>query len=158
MKAVPDTHETASATAQITHDPERLAALCEMWKAEHKSVWLTLAGYSMAPSLLPKTRLKIECGCEPASLREGDILAFRREGRLVVHRLFAITGGEPVRYVCKGDGNDQCDEPVEAAAIVGRVVETRPPAFLTLLRKRIGHLLVRYRRRRAQAASREVVS
>lgn len=138
---------TAGAAADVTDDPTRLAALCEIWKAEHKAAWLTLKGYSMAPTLLPGTRLLVECGCEDKSLREGDILAFHSEGRLLIHRLYAITSDEPARYICKGDGNEQCDDAVEASAIVGRVVKTRPPVFLTLLRKRLGHMLLILRRR-----------
>jgi signal peptidase I len=136
-----------SSAAQITRDPRRLEALCELWKCASRSVWLTLTGYSMAPTLLPGTRLKVRCGVPVEKLSIGEIIVVRENDRLVIHRLVEIAKGEPGRYVCKGDNNPERDPPVTSKHIVGRVTEVRPPAALTRLRKRLGHLLLSYRRR-----------
>jgi signal peptidase I len=138
-----------SVAVEITRDPRRLEALCELWKGANRSVWLTLSGYSMAPTLLPGTRLKVRCGIAPSSLGVGEIVVFRNEDSLVIHRLVAVGNGEPKRYTCKGDNNPDCDTPITGDRIIGRVVEIRPPAALTRLRKRLGHLLLSYRRRAA---------
>ncbi|HEX5322244.1 MAG TPA: S24/S26 family peptidase [Capsulimonadaceae bacterium] len=134
----------------LTHDPARLEALCALWKAAKSTVWLTLAGYSMAPTLPPGTRLKVTCG-EPAedNIAVGDILVVRDQGSLVIHRLVEIAES-PKRYICKGDGNPHRDPPASEEMVVGRVVETRLPGALTRLRKRVGHFL--RERKRAAAA------
>lgn len=136
-----------SCAAEITRDPRRLEALCELWKGANRSVWLTLTGYSMAPTLLPATRLKVRCGTPVEKLSVGEIIVFRHDDRLVIHRLVAIERGEPTRFLCKGDNNPGTDTPITAEKIVGRVSEIRHPAALTRLRKRLGHLLLSYRRR-----------
>lgn len=157
MRVTVQNEPSESAAAGITRDPARLAALCELWKAARRPVWLTLAGYSMAPTLLPGTKVKLDCGCRVEDCAQGDILAFRHGGSLIIHRLTTITGDTPALYICKGDGNPHYDEPVEADAIVGKVVETQPPAVWIRLRKTIGHLLYRYRRRSLARAGRGAV-
>lgn len=151
MRVAIENQETSSAAA-VARDPARLAALCELWKAAERAVWLTLAGYSMAPTLLPGTRVLLDCSCRPESAAIGDILAVRRDSALVIHRLVEIAEGSPPRFICQGDANSWRDDPVEAHAIVGKVVQARPPALLVRMRKRIGHLLRVYRRRAADSA------
>jgi len=93
---------------------------------------ISVTGGSMSPSL--KNGDCVAVRREDAYL-PGDIVVFRQNGGLTVHRLLWQAGG---RAVCKGDSNLFREE-VSAEDILGKVIEIRsgdvrfPPAYGPLL-------------------------
>ena len=73
----------------------------------------------MWPLIAPTTTLLLHPVGEHR-LRAGDIIAFELGGRLVIHRLYAITPRG--RLICKGDWRTHLDPPLQPAQIWGRVV------------------------------------
>lgn len=111
--------------ASVARGPEGLAALCALWQAEGREIWITLNGGSMGPTILPGTRVRLHCHQRSPAL--GDIVAYRQDGLLVIHRLVEITGPpDAPRLICLGDGNILPDPPVPAGAVVGTVIEVSP--------------------------------
>ncbi len=132
-----------NAAAVLTRDPRRLAALCELWRGAGREVWVTIQGRSMTPGIPPGSRLLLRCG--PVEPRPGDILAYRREGVLLVHRVVRVEDGF---LVLKGDANPDLDDPVPPEDVLGTVVAVRrPPAV-----KRAWWALRSRLRRRARGA------
>lgn len=105
--------------------PERLAALCAQWQAEEREIWITLRGGSMTPTILPGTRFCLHCHRRLPAI--GEIIAYRQDNILVVHRLLEITGTlDNLRLICLGDGNVVPDVPMTAEAVVGTVGAISP--------------------------------
>lgn len=140
---VPSLQQSTSA-AEITRDPRRLAALCELWQSEEREVWITLKGESMVPTLFPGSRLRLHC--RRRDLRVGEIIAFRRGGMLLVHRIIEMPGspGADEQIVCQGDANPLPDEPVAPADVIGRIVQVRPPALPHRIRITLRRLVRRW--------------
>ena len=117
--------DTLTAAELPASTPERLAALCALWQAEEREVWITLRGGSMSPTILPGTRLCLGCSSGPPAV--GGIIAYRQENILVVHRLTEITGmPDSPQMICLGDGNVFNDPPVPIQAFVGTVTKIAP--------------------------------
>jgi len=80
-------------------------------------------GYSMYPSIKPGSLLIIEPIHGKGPPVKGEIVAIKREGGLVVHRVIKIIIENGVRkYVARGDSNALADSPVGLDMIAGRVV------------------------------------
>ena len=112
----------------ITSDPECLEALCDTWKLHRREIWITVQTASMLPGIAVGARVRIQCQSEPPAL--GSVIAYRREGSLIVHRLIdrvTDTQGETVYTVCRGDANPESDPPVAVDRFVGVVTQVRPP-------------------------------
>lgn len=77
---------------------------------------LPVTGSSMAPALWPGDLLDVH---RSAAIRPGDVVVYRRHGRLVAHRVVAQTGDT---IVTQGDRLKYPDDPVPAAGILGCVV------------------------------------
>jgi len=79
-------------------------------------------GYSMYPSLKPGTVIIIEPyipGDEPIP---GEIIAWKRDQDLVVHRVLRIVkNNEGIYYITRGDSCKHEDPPVAAHRIAGKV-------------------------------------
>jgi len=123
-----------TAAAALTTDPQRLAALCELWRSEETELWITLQGGSMIPTIHPGASFRLHC--RAGGFQVGDILAFRRDGCLVVHRLIRIEAGAAPgdrRLICQGDANRQPDSPISMDEVVGFVGEIRNPSRLRQL-------------------------
>ncbi len=145
--------DTLTAAELPVSTPARLTALCALWQAEEREVWITLNGGSMSPTILPGTRLCLRCSSGPPAL--GDIIAYRQENILVVHRLLEITGlPDSPQLVCLGDGNIFNDRPVAAQAFVGTVTRIAPIPVLqrALFALRHPRRHARFMLRRLQAA------
>ena len=116
-----------SRAREIAGDPQRLQALCELWREGERRVWLTMTTGSMVPAIPVGARFLLACGSrEPAP---GEIVAFRRGAVLAVHRLMEIRDpgdGGGRRYLCRGDANPQPDPPLAREEIVGVVVRVLP--------------------------------
>lgn len=81
------------------------------------AVTIMVTGNSMMPTLVRGSRVLVEA-IDTDTIQAGDVVAFRREGQLVVHRVhqrctdFLVTAG---------DGLGLFDPPVPLAAVVGIV-------------------------------------
>lgn len=80
---------------------------------------LRASGNSMWPLVAPTTTFLVHPLGEQ-KLRVGDIIAFELGGRLVIHRLYAITPRG--RLLCKGDWRTHLDPPLHREQVLGRVV------------------------------------
>jgi signal peptidase I len=136
-----------NASAMLTRDPRKLAALCELWQSSEREVWVTLEGNSMRPTIPPGSRLCLRCRRE--EMQVGAILAYRRESALIVHRLIAcIDSASPSerRLICQGDSNPEPDPPVPPESVVGVIVAVCKPRLRERIR-RLASRALRYGRR-----------
>src|SRR3989475_4672549 len=77
----------------------------------------------MAPTIDVGDRVLV-APAAPESLKPGDIVKFRAQGAFVMHRLVRFDRGEDGAraFVFRGDNAPANDQPVTAAAIIGRAV------------------------------------
>src|SRR3989449_4742575 len=77
----------------------------------------------MAPTIDDGDRVLV-APAAPESLKPGDIVKFRAQGAFVMHRLVRFDRGEDGArtFVFRGDNAPANDQPVTAAAIIGRAV------------------------------------
>lgn len=82
---------------------------------------LRVTGWSMLPTIFPGDTLLIE----PANsdrVGKGDIVLFRRDRRLFVHRVSGKSGSaRNLQIVTQGDGMRRPDPPVSASELLGKV-------------------------------------
>ena len=98
-----------------------LEAALEMWSRAGKQYFIPITGCSMLPLIQEGDRVLVAHSC--ASVRRGDVIVFRRGGRLVAHRVLRIyrRRSEPV-FITKGDNVRRFDPPVNASEVAGRVL------------------------------------
>jgi signal peptidase I len=135
-----------NSVAAITHDSVRLAALCDLLQGGERDAWVTLEGGSMLPTIEPGSRLRLRCVRE--AIQIGDIVAYVAQDRLIVHRLLRIVE-EPSgarRFILRGDGNRDLDDPVAMEAIVGTVLEVLSPSVGQRIRRTVGSYVIRVKR------------
>lgn len=138
------------AAASIVHTPQHLAGLCREWQEGDREVWLTLTGQGMAPALTPGFRLKVRC--EAGRMDIGEIMAYRREGRIILHRLVAVVDhpeSGQLLLIFRGDANREPDPAVPLEAVLGTVVAARKPSPLWHWRMRFQAWLNRHQTRSA---------
>lgn len=82
------------------------------------SVTIPVSGISMLPTLRPGERVVLRA-VDRAALRPQDVIAFRLDGQLVLHRVHAVL---PDRVITAGDHYDLFDPPVPIAAVIGVAV------------------------------------
>jgi len=91
--------------------------------SEGKTIRIKAHGYSMYPCIKPGSLILIEPIGIKGFPKPGEIIAVRRGGGLIVHRLTkVINKGGATFYVARGDSNALSDAPVEFKMIAGRVV------------------------------------
>jgi signal peptidase I len=91
--------------------------------AEGKVLRIRADGYSMYPQIKPGAFLLIEPVGDVSSLRESEIIAWKRSSGMVVHRLVRIEQSENAYiYITRGDSCLREDEPHKPEQIVGKVV------------------------------------
>ena len=79
-------------------------------------------GTSMLGAIWPGDQVVFET-CEPADVELGDVLLYRRDDRLVVHRVIQISPlGEALEFRTRGDNQRGCDLPLSAEELLGRAV------------------------------------
>ncbi len=90
--------------------------------SEGKTLKIRAEGYSMYPVIKPGSVIHIG-PYQPGVLPEpGEIVAWKRESGLVVHRLVRIVSeGNETLYITRGDGTLEEDPPVNTPQIAGRV-------------------------------------
>jgi hypothetical protein len=82
---------------------------------------LQVTGWSMLPTVMPGETLEVESfGDGEVSL--GDIVLFRREGRLFAHRVVTVasdSGSDQI--ITRGDGMPNADPPLDSSDVLGKV-------------------------------------
>ena len=85
------------------------------------SLRLRATGASMLPAIWPGDVLSIS-GHAATEALPGDIVLFRRDGKLVAHRVVARTIREGrVQWVTRGDNVEGNDDPVSSNEILGKI-------------------------------------
>ncbi len=108
-------------------------------------------GHSMWPLIPSDSRVEVRPS-EAGELRVGQIAAFERQGRVIVHRVHAV---EPERIALAGDALKRGDGYVPRGDVLGRAhVLRRRPLQLRLPRPRHLRILVRALSRRFALAGR----
>lgn len=94
--------------------------------AEGKTIRIRAHGYSMFPAIKPGTTILIEPLCIGGAPQPGEIIAVKRNGGLIIHRLVRITTGSSgtTAYIARGDSNMFEDSPVALDDIAGRITGT----------------------------------
>ncbi len=82
------------------------------------SASLKVTGLSMLPAIWPGDVLTVR-SLSSEQLHPGQILLYRRYGKLTAHRIIHVAGDH---LVTRGDCIPAFDPPVQASEIVGRVV------------------------------------
>ena len=103
------------------HRDEASALGCELTADVVRNfgeVRLKVTGASMLPYVWPGDVVTIERR-DAADLRPGQIVLYRREERLVAHRVKFILGD---RLITQGDSVPHCDSPVSASEVIGQLV------------------------------------
>lgn len=109
MHVVPDRSEFLSSLAV-----DALAAAGQ--------IRLRAVGGSMLPAMRPGDLLSVRT--QPReTIARGDVILFRRHGRLLAHRVVGRAPGlSPPAFIVQGDGLSHPDPPVPQADLLGRVV------------------------------------
>ncbi len=97
-------------------------------------------GFSMRPEILPGDVLRITPAA-PETLRVGDICVFKKDGRIIAHRVLRNFPGQR-RFLEKGDGKFQ-PHGVDYADVIGKVTAVERAG----IRRTLGHRSQRIRSR-----------
>jgi hypothetical protein len=101
---------------------EELAAAAGLWRKNGRELRAVFGGSSMEPSLPAQSEVVLRCGAPPTV---GDIVAFVADGRIVLHRVEAVSRGEGA-LLTRGDALWLPDAPVrDPDAILGVVTAVR---------------------------------
>jgi len=127
-KAERDNQPSARSSSLITQD--------SLGKMEHvfidlsieilrsgKSIRFRAPGRSMYPTIKPDETITVK-PMVPSAVHVGDIVLYRREEKVIAHRVVRIEQGhnDVLRFIMRGDASTICDTPVAAEEILGRVV------------------------------------
>src|SRR5882724_205333 len=85
---------------------------------QHGSARIRVQGTSMLPSLRPGDEIEVQ-SASAHEIQIGDVIAYRRAGRLFVHRV--IKKNSPRELVTRGDTLPQPDAPVSESEVLGLV-------------------------------------
>jgi signal peptidase I len=100
--------------------PEVVDATLRRWAAVGETNIIPVQGNSMRPLLQDGDAVRIVHGVN--GIRRGDIIVFRQQGGLVVHRVVRIDRRvTPPLFVTKGDNVRHLDAPVMGDDVLGRV-------------------------------------
>jgi len=96
--------------------------------SEGKKIKVKAEGYSMYPAVKPGSIIYIEPVDLSTGLLPGELIAWKRESGLVVHRLVRIAYDEnKILYITRGDSSTNEDQPVTPDQIAGRVFRVEYP-------------------------------
>ena len=104
-------------------------------------------GHSMYPTIMANETILVE-PIDPETVKQGDIILYRTNGRLVAHRVVGINmliddsslsysdfGAQssalsPLRFfILRGDASSTCDKPVKFDQILGKVVSVERKGY-----------------------------
>lgn len=94
-----------------------LPAVLSLWRETGVCHWIITSGESMQPLIRGGDRLLVLH--DLARIRQGSIVVFEREGRLVAHRVLQTMPG---RLLTQGDNARTPDQPVAENCVVGHVL------------------------------------
>jgi signal peptidase I len=116
--------------------PELITELLE----EGYQVSFSAPGHSMYPTIMANETIVVE-PINPETVKPGDIILYRTNGRLVAHRVVGInmstdntslpllkastqfnTFSQHKSFILRGDASATCDEPVKYDQILGKVI------------------------------------
>jgi hypothetical protein len=127
--------------------PDRTARVIIELLRSGQTVRFRARGHSMWPTITSRSEIEVRPQAASA-LRVGQIAAFERQGRVVVHRVRAVAAGH-IEFA--GDALTRGDGPVEHARVLGKVhVLRRRPLRLQL--PRLGHARLFWRALRRRLA------
>ncbi len=107
-------------------------------------MWLRHRGGSMAPTLRDGDRVCVQSLLGSSPPEPGEILVFRRDGRLIAHRLVAVSD----RFVItRGDASPRNDFPLPSGRLLGRVTRVERLSAPARWARRIQSTLSQLRRR-----------
>jgi hypothetical protein len=108
-------------------DPDRVLAAFALYRASGEHAWIEVAGSSMSPLVRPGDEVYVEFGGRPP--RFGEIVVFREEGLMVIHRLVGRrwAKGPGTRLVTRGDGRLTFDRPFQPDLVFGVARACRRP-------------------------------
>jgi hypothetical protein len=110
--------------ARPLRGPE-LLAVAALWKRTGREITARFTGRSMEPTLASGAEVRLRCGDAPAV---GDVIAFIRDGHLVLHRVEALST-EAGWVLTRGDACLFPDPPLyDATLILGRAISRLGPA------------------------------
>jgi signal peptidase I len=90
---------------------------------EGKIIKVRADGYSMFPSVKPGSLVFIQPAKDDVTLLPGEIVAWKRESGLVVHRLVRILKNDSsIQFVTRGDSCANEDKAVSKDQVVGKVI------------------------------------
>ena len=89
--------------------------------AREGDLWLRGGSQSMLPLIRPEDEIRL-VPVSPARVVPGMLIAYRREERLVIHRVLACGGPG---FITKGDAIAASDPPVHRDDVLARVVALR---------------------------------
>jgi hypothetical protein len=101
--------------------PDRTARVIIELLRSGQTVRFRARGHSMWPSIPSRSEIEVRPH-EAAALRVGQIGAFERDGRVVVHRVRAVAAGH-IEFA--GDALERGDAPVERARVLGKAIVLR---------------------------------
>ncbi|WP_347273584.1 signal peptidase I [Candidatus Kuenenia sp.] len=99
---------------------EVLHAIVNVWDQTNERFAIPIVGRSMYPLIREGDNVLVECGY--SQIRRGDIIAFRSENKLIVHRVLTISEkGTGFSFITKGDNVPHADPVVSHSEIIGKV-------------------------------------
>jgi energy-coupling factor transporter ATP-binding protein EcfA2 len=141
LSFLPDMGIRAYLLHRVDEDMALAAGAATLTLDEGKSITVTARGYSMWPAVRPGDRVLIG-PCGPCGAAAGQIVALRRDGGFVIHRVTEVitADGGRAMTVTRGDAVMRADEPAGPGMIAGTVLSvTRSGRQLSPPRRRMPH-------------------
>lgn len=103
-------------------DKKFLRELVSRLLEEGNSIRIPANGYSMFPIIYPGDTIVITPIDDPSTLQVGEVIAWKREHDLVVHRLISMQRrDERIVFTTRGDSTLSPDQPIITETLAGRV-------------------------------------
>ncbi|NMC38125.1 MAG: signal peptidase I [Bacteroidales bacterium] len=110
------------------HDFSALKEIGFTLLSEGKTIKLRADGFSMYPSIKPRSVVFIEPADDISALQKGDIIAWKLEKGFVVHRIVRKSEKDnQLFFVTRGDCNLHEDIPLPGNLIAGKVIRIEYP-------------------------------
>jgi len=115
----------------MNKDPQKYKILRDIGFSlleEGKIIKVRADGFSMFPSLKPGSVIFIQPVTVESTPMPGEIVAWKRESGLVVHRLIRILKNDNnILFITRGDSCANEDKAIAADQVVGKVIRTEGP-------------------------------
>jgi signal peptidase I len=92
----------------------------DFWQQDNKESKLKLSGHSMTPVIKNGDWLLLKHNSN--DIRVGSIIAYRRERKIIVHR---VIKRQTKSVITKGDFNYHTDEAVDMKNVIGKVIAVK---------------------------------